>query len=341
VRILRVVGLVVLAAGPWLPGCGATVERAHGEDVVLQRRRPAALSQAPAPEQVADMGPTGPAAAKEAEPTARQQAQQSPGWASTTQPATVAEAPAASGSTSAPAEPGDEHPLAAGVRAASRASAGLGNPSAGGDVPKVEERDRKVQVAGIEGTLANFDVRVTMEARAREFGACHAPRLRKVPGLSGNVEFKIRVLADGSVSSVELPSSDLGDRALERCFAGVIKATQFPKPRGGDANVTYNMQLSPSRKGREPEQWEAERIRHVLQKRADDVREMCALRAPRAYRTTIYVNRRGKVVAAGVAGKADADGAYDCIADAVRKWPMPKAKKKALAKVTFAMAGTT
>jgi hypothetical protein len=323
VRKLGVVALWMLAAVPLLEGCSHAVERGRGEDVLLQQRRPVALRRASAPSET-------PAVAD------------APDWGATK---AAPEAPPPSvhlAASATPAGPVDEHPLAAGVRAASRAPAGLGNQSQGGGAPKVEEHgDRKVQVAGIEGTLANFDVRVAMEGKAREFGACHAPRLRKVPGLGGNVEFKIRVLADGSVSSVELPSSDLGDRALERCFAGVIKATQFPKPHGGDANVSYSMQLSPSRKGREPEQWEPERIRHVLLKRADDVRDMCELRGPRSYRTTVYVNRRGKVVAAGVAGKADADGAYDCIADAVRKWPMPKAKKKALAKVTFAMVGTT
>lgn len=53
----------------------------------------------------------------------------------------------------------------------------------------------------------------------------------------------------------------------------MIRATQFPRPNGGDANVTYTMLLSPARKGREPEQWEPRKVQRVLSKHGRNVSE--------------------------------------------------------------------
>jgi hypothetical protein len=228
---------------------------------------------------------------------------------------------------------GDNHALGSALAGSSTPL-----PKAATHEEKSHPGDRKVQVAGIEGTLANFDVRVTMEGKAREFGRCHAPRLQRLPALAGSVEFKIHVHGDGSVVSVAVANSDLGDRELERCFTDVIQATPFPKPRGGDANVSYTMLLEASHKGREPELWETDRVRHVLTRNAHDIRESCDLRSLRHFKATVYVNRSGRVVSAGVAGKGNHEnGTYDCIAEALHKLPMPKAKKKSLAKVSFAM----
>jgi hypothetical protein len=197
---------------------------------------------------------------------------------------------------------------------------------------------RKVQVQGIEGTLASFDVKVTMEKKAREFAACHEPRARRVPMLSGSIEFGIHVKHSGDVSGVELRSSDVGDRELERCFADVIRNMQFPRPNGGDANVSYTMFLGPPHKGREPEVWTEGRVQHLVQKRLSEVRAECALERGEAFTVTAYVNARGKVIAAGVAAKTVIETErFDCIADQLARWPMPKPSKKRVAKVTFAL----
>lgn len=204
-----------------------------------------------------------------------------------------------------------------------------------GRQPSAKKR-RKVEVHGIEGTLASFDVKVTMEKKAREFAACHEPRARRVPMLSGSIEFGIHVKHSGEVSGVELRASDVGDRQLERCFAEVIRNMQFPRPNGGDANVSYTMFLGPPRKGREPEVWSEGRVQHLIHKRLSEVREECAIERGEAFTVTAYVNARGKVIAAGVAAKTVVETErFDCIADHLARWPMPKPSKKRVAKVTF------
>jgi hypothetical protein len=194
----------------------------------------------------------------------------------------------------------------------------------------------KVEVRGIQGTLHNFDVRVTMEKKSREFAACHEPRASRVPPLSGTIEFAIQVKSTGEVMQVDLRTSDVGDRPLERCLIDVIRATQFPKPNGGDAKVSYTMLLGPARKGREPEQWDADRVRRILSKHVSDVSEKCELPRGGAYTITAYVDAQGRILAAGVTSPAPTESEqFDCIADSLRRWSMPRPSKKKFAKVTF------
>jgi hypothetical protein len=199
----------------------------------------------------------------------------------------------------------------------------------------------KVGVRGIEGTLSNFDVKVKFDEHAREFTSCHEKRARKVPMLSGNIEFGIHVMKSGEVSEVDLRTSDVGDRELERCFVEIVRGIKFPPPHGGDANVKYTMMLGPAGKGREPEQWSEGRVQHVAAKLGKDLRQECSLERGEAYVITAYVNASGRVVAAGVAGRAISESTRpDCIVQQLASWPMPKPTKKRIAKVTFELRGT-
>jgi hypothetical protein len=202
-------------------------------------------------------------------------------------------------------------------------------------------KPKAVKVSGIEGTLHNFDVKTKIEARAREFSACQQSRARSVPMLSGTIEFGIHVKHSGDVSDVDLRASDVGDRELERCFIEVIRGVHFPKPNGGDANVTYTMLLGPAGKGREPEQWNPGRVEHLVAKHGADVREECELPTGEAYTVTAYVNASGRVISAGVAGKAMSETQrFDCIAEQLTHWSMPKPTKKRIAKVTFPLGSS-
>jgi hypothetical protein len=209
--------------------------------------------------------------------------------------------------------------------------------------PSREEReakaDARVAVRGIEGTLSNYDVRHTMEKRGAEFGACHEPRARRMPRLAGNIEFAIRVTPEGAVSQVQVRNSDVGDRSLERCFAEVISATPFPRPNGGEANVSYTMILGPARPGKDPELWETDRIERLLAKQAPELRESCAVPSEGSYTITAYVNRKGRVVTAGVASPEGSEAeTLDCLVQGLRSWQLPKPRKSPLAKVSFPLA---
>ncbi len=202
-----------------------------------------------------------------------------------------------------------------------------------------EKANKKVGVQGIHGTLAPFDVKITMEKQGKAFAKCHEPRARRVPSLAGALEFNIRVLSTGEVADVNVRQSDVGDRVLERCFSEVIRNTRFPAPRGGEATVQWQMELAPGRKHREPEAWDSERIEKVLKKNRPELIEACDLKRAGSITVTAYVSKRGKVVAAGVAAPDErSDEALDCIADELRSWPMPK-PRKGIAKVSFPLRG--
>ena len=210
-------------------------------------------------------------------------------------------------------------------------------PMPGWDKQKIaRSRAKRVSVQGIEGTLTAYDVRDTMDRRGEELGACYATTVERIPRIAGRAEFAIHVLRDGTVGAASYEHSDLGDRELEACVLDVVRGTKFPEPHGGEADVKWAMVLESETPGPGPEHWEPEKVRRVVNKRAAKLREYCELPAPGpTYRITAYVNRRGRVVSAGVISDVqDVVEHLDCIAEGVRKWRMPRPKEK-LAKVSF------
>lgn len=200
-----------------------------------------------------------------------------------------------------------------------------------------EREERRVGVKGIEGTMSSFDVRITMEKQNKEFAKCHEPRARSVPALSGSIEFGIHVLRDGRVGAVHVRDSDLGDRVLERCLSEVIEAAKFQAPNGGEADIKWNMQLAPTGRARVPEQWARGRVERVVRKHRRALLATCDARGVGVVTVTAYVARSGRILAAGVAaedaGRVSAQQ-FDCIADELMSWTMPK-PRTGVAKVSF------
>lgn len=212
-------------------------------------------------------------------------------------------------------------------------------PVAQGDEAPEPEREhhmeKKLAVRGIEGSMSSFDVNATMERQNAELAACQA---RAVPALTGVVVYGIQVDAQGTVHDVTVQSSDLGDRALERCVSDVIARTAFPRPNGGAARFTWTMTLEPASERSVPEAWEREQIERVLEKNLASLHEECGIASfARHLGATAYVNKKGRVVAAGVTGKSGAtDEHLDCVVLSLRKWRMPKPKQR-FAKVSFSL----
>ena len=202
-----------------------------------------------------------------------------------------------------------------------------------------EHAESRVKVRGIEGSMNGHDVRTTMEEQNDQLAACHEPRARVNPALSGEVEYGIKVDGEGRVGEVTVRRSDLGDRTHERCVSEVIARTPFPRPNGGDARFTWTLSLEPAYASAVPEAWEAEQIEKVIDKRMAALHADCNVESQaRHLGATAYINKRGRVVAASVTGKSAAsEEDLDCIVLELRKWPMPKPKHSRFAKVSFSL----
>ncbi len=67
---------------------------------------------------------------------------------------------------------------------------------------------------------------------ARVLMPCYDEVARKVPGMEGNVNFKIQVEGNGTPSRVEVTRSQLRSVQVESCMVGKIRRLKFPKSTG-------------------------------------------------------------------------------------------------------------
>jgi hypothetical protein len=192
----------------------------------------------------------------------------------------------------------------------------------------------RVTISGLEGTLSAYDVRDTMERRMDALARCQQDRVRRVRPLSGEVQLALHVLRDGTVSQVDVVRSDIGDIETEQCIARVAQETKFPRPNGGEADVSWSMALDPFHAS-PAEVWEADALAEQLELFLPDTAANCEM-TPRSPGVTVtaYVARSGKVLAAGASSSSrGAATLMECVAHDVQGWRVPSAKQ--IAKVSF------
>lgn len=94
------------------------------------------------------------------------------------------------------------------------------------------------------GSLAPVDVKKALGARRDDVRACYRALLEKDKKASGKVVLRFLVGEDGKVEqTVVLSGTTLPDETAH-CIADVVKSTEFPKPTGGKASITYPWELT-------------------------------------------------------------------------------------------------
>ncbi len=73
---------------------------------------------------------------------------------------------------------------------------------------------------------------------------CFRALLRKDKKASGRVVLRFLVGEDGTVEETVILSGTTLPRETAQCVADVVKTTQFPKPKGGKARITYPWEFS-------------------------------------------------------------------------------------------------
>lgn len=207
-------------------------------------------------------------------------------------------------------------------------------PTAGGE--GIQDVDDGMVTAGTLGTLPQFAIESTLQARQRKFLRCFTDAWGDNDLVGGEIRFVFRVQQDGSVRFVYPAESTVGDRETEQCLLSVAANARFPEPHGGEAEFTWSLAVDPMEDVRPPVAMEVDRVATVLSENGAAVLDECAPGGAATYRVTAYVSPGGEVLAAGVASRAEAEAiigaspppevaedALDCVAGQVTTWELP------------------
>lgn len=188
-----------------------------------------------------------------------------------------------------------------------------------GEEAPVAERDDGVAITGLMGTIDADEVRMTIEPKLTRFMRCFSQRWDEIEILGGHIHMSFRVDIEGNVLWVFPTESSIGDRETERCLLDTAKAIHFPRPRGGEAEFGYPLDLDTPEDVRPPVAWAESSVVDVVERNRDSVSE-CGT----GFTVTAYVGPGGEVMAAGAStGELDNAENLDCVTDAVSQWEMP------------------
>lgn len=219
----------------------------------------------------------------------------------------------------------------------------------------------------IEQELGSIDPRAVekrFDDLQSKLQGCHSQGRDRVEYLSGDVKVFLRVGKDGKVRYSWFEESSLGDRETEKCILGVFAASDWPKPKGGEAEVRNGFGW-PAGSERAPTPWGSEKVIGALDedKAAKANVAACKSGVSGDFVVTAYVEPMetddgasagnaskkaaqknakkktsgGKFKALGVAAP-NKEGAekVDCLVDALRDLSLPSPGSYA-AKVKFAL----
>ena len=173
------------------------------------------------------------------------------------------------------------------------------------------------------GSLDPARVRRTLRDAEGTLTACYTRRVDALPCLSGHIGLRIRVGEDGAVRWAIPTASNLGDRATERCIVEAAAALRFEAPCGGEAEVTYALDLDGGPDRRPATAWTPQRVEAALRTRRTAL-AACrpGNRAP--IQVTLYVAPNGTVAAAGAPlASHEAAAVTDCVLREVRALHLP------------------
>jgi hypothetical protein len=132
---------------------------------------------------------------------------------------------------------------------------------------------------------------------------------------------------------VHLSASNLGHRDTERCILEAAAERTWPKPKGGEGEISHTYAVDAEVPVRE---WDPKRLRTAMPEIRKQTWKCFEGRRGR-YEATLYIRRDGRVASAGVAPPRHEDDAkVDCLVDVLRTFRFGWQRAK-LSKVTFSL----
>ena len=109
-----------------------------------------------------------------------------------------------------------------------------------------ERKPKKVREPLIGEIDPNL-IKKTIARRKYELQLCYELALRRNQLAKGSMEWSWRINSRGKISDLELLSSTISDRSMERCVRRKITSWNFPRPRRGSVEVRYPFRFAKGR----------------------------------------------------------------------------------------------
>jgi hypothetical protein len=124
---------------------------------------------------------------------------------------------------------------------AGKGGKGRGSTGPGAEGPKAKEAKLSLDngAAQVKGFLSKEQIDRVVRANQAAIKYCFEAEMQHQPKLEGAVHMNWRIDLAGKVASVRVAKSTLGNARVEGCMARQIKRWVFPKPDGGEVDVTY------------------------------------------------------------------------------------------------------
>jgi len=85
----------------------------------------------------------------------------------------------------------------------------------------------------ILGSLDRSLIDKSISKQMNKIKYCYATELQKDLNLKGTIKYKFVITKEGTVSKVDVDSSDMNSPEVEGCISEVLKSVTFPPPKGG------------------------------------------------------------------------------------------------------------
>jgi hypothetical protein len=172
------------------------------------------------------------------------------------------------------------------------------------------------------GSLTPDEVRRTFQNASPRLLGCYAQGLRRIAYLAGDVRFHVGVSREGAVTWAFIEASQLGDHAALQCMLDVLRATSFPRPRGGDTEAVFPIELEPPNALSYPATWTPNQLEASVAEHRLEL-DAC-LAGSSGYTLTLYIAAGGTILASGATPPdADHQQQADCLAAAAATWVVP------------------
>lgn len=190
-----------------------------------------------------------------------------------------------------------------------------------------------LETEGLLGTLTQDAIRRGIAGQRNRFHRCISEGAERLDVMGGQMILSFRVATDGSVRWVYPSESTMGRRDTERCLLEAAAGCRFGRPRGGEVEFDWPLEVGVPENVRPATAWDARRVEDVVTGHSRAL-QTCLLRLgsaavapggePVTTQVTAYVGPGGEVLSAGAAsGELLPTEVLDCVSEEVSAWSLP------------------